>query len=112
VKRIEAIIRPERLGQVAALLESGGINGFTITDVRGHGSSPQATGEYRGHQYQMLVAHKLLVAVFVEDDELDTAIAAIAGGATTGKPGDGFVAVSEVTATYRISTGAVEPTTP
>ncbi|CAB4986049.1 unannotated protein [freshwater metagenome] len=54
----------------------------------------------------------MLVSVFVEDDELDTAIAAIAGGATTGKAGDGFVAVSEVTATYRISTGAVEPTTP
>lgn len=103
MKRIEAVIRPERLGQVAALLGEAGITGFTISDVRGHGLAPQATGEYRGHTFEMLVAHKLLVTVFVDDDEAEAAVKAIAGGgATESQFGDGFVAVSEVSAMYRI----------
>ena len=103
MKRIEAIIRPERLGEVAALLAGAGLSGFTISDVRGHGRSPERTGEYRGHNYEMLVTHKLLVSLFVEDHEVDAAVGAIAGGASTGQVGDGLVAVSEVTSMYRIS---------
>ena len=98
MKRVEAIIRPERLGEVAALLEQAGLSGFTISDVRGHGRSPERTGEYRGNAYEMLVSHKLLVSLFVEDGEVDTAVGAIAGGAATGQVGDGLVAVSDVTA--------------
>lgn len=103
MKRVEAIIRPERLGEVAALLEENGLHGFTISDVRGHGRSPERTGEYRGNAYEMLVTHKLLVSLFVEDAEVDVAVGAIAGGAATGQVGDGLVAVSEVTSMYRIS---------
>ena len=84
MKRIEAIIRPERLGQVAALLASAGITGFTISDVRGHGHSPQASGEYRGHTFEMLVAHKLAISVYVDDAEVEAAVSAIAGGGATG----------------------------
>ena len=105
MKRVEAIIRPERLGEVAALLGEAGLHGFTISDVRGHGRAPEKTGEYRGNAYEMLVTHKLLVSLFVEDDEVEDAIGAIAGGAATGQIGDGLVAVSEVTTMYRI-TGA------
>jgi nitrogen regulatory protein PII len=107
MKRIEAIIRPERLGEVAAALEEARLSGFTISDVRGHGNSPERTGEYRGNAYEMLVTHKLLVAVFVEDDEVDTALGAIASGAATGQVGDGLVAVSEITSMYRISDAAI-----
>lgn len=103
MKRVEAIIRPERLGEVAALLEAGGLSGFTISDVRGHGRSPERHGEYRGNAYEMLVAHKLLIQLFVEDGEVEAAVGAIAGGAATGQVGDGLVAVSDVTAMYRIS---------
>ena len=103
MKRIEAIIRPERLGQVAALLASAGITGFTISDVRGHGHSPQASGEYRGHTFEMLVAHKLAISVYVDDAEVEAAVSAIAGGgATDSEHGDGFVAVCDVTQMYRI----------
>jgi len=105
VKRVEAIIRPERLGEVAALLGEAGLHGFTISDVRGHGRAPEKTGEYRGNAYEMLVTHKRLVSLFVEDDEGEGAIGAIAGGAATGQVGDGLVAVSEVATMYRI-TGA------
>jgi nitrogen regulatory protein PII len=103
MKRVEAIIRPERLGEVAAALEEAGLHGFTISDVRGHGRAPEKTGEYRGNAYEMLVSHKLLVALFVEDDEVDEALGAIASGAATGQVGDGLVAVSEVVSMYRIS---------
>ena len=103
MKRIEAIIRSERLGEVAALLAESGLAGFTISDVRGHGRSPEKTGEYRGNSYEMLVTHKLQICLFVEDEEVEKAVGAIAGGAATGQVGDGLVAVSDVTAMYRIS---------
>src|SRR3954449_3325792 len=103
MKRVEAIIRPERLGEVASALELAGLSGFTISDVRGHGNSPERTGEYRGNAYEMLVTHKLLVVLFVEDDEVEDAVGAIAAGASTGQVGGGLVAVSEVTTMYRIT---------
>jgi nitrogen regulatory protein PII len=108
MKRIEAIVRPERLGEIAACLEAAGLSGFTISDVRGHGRSPERTGEYRGHSYELLVTHKLHVTVFVEDDEIDKAIQAISSGAATGQVGDGLIAVSDVVGMYRIS-GATTP---
>lgn len=103
MKRIEAIIRSERLGEVAACLEATGLSGFTISDVRGHGRAPERTGEYRGHSYELLVTHKLLVTVFVEDDEVEHAVGAISAGAATGQLGDGLIAVSAVDSMYRIS---------
>lgn len=110
MKRVEAIIRPERLGEVASNLEANGLAGFTITDVRGHGASPELMGEYRGNVYEMLVSHKLLVTVFVEDDEVDASVAAISGGAFTGQIGDGFITVSELTSVYRIASADVAAT--
>jgi nitrogen regulatory protein PII len=103
MKRVEAIIRSERLGEVAACLEAAQLSGFTISDVRGHGRSPERTGEYRGHSYEMLVTHKLQITLFVEDDEIDRAVAAISSGAATGEIGDGLIAVSSVDSMYRIA---------
>ena len=103
MKRIEAIIRPDRLGEVAACLEAAGLSGFTISDVRGHGRAPSGAGEYRGHTYELLVTHKLLVTVYVEQDEVDKAVSAISAGASTGQVGDGLIAVSAVDSMYRIS---------
>ena len=107
MKRVEGIIRPERLGQVASTLEDSGFSGFTMSDVRGHGQLSRM-GEYRGNTYEMLVNHKLLIIVFVEDDEVEAAVRAIVGGASTGQVGDGLVAVSDVLQMYRVS----EVTTP
>ena len=103
MKRIEAIVRPDRLGEIASYLEGAGLSGFTISDVRGHGRAPERTGEYRGHSYELLVTHKLLVTVYVEDNEVDAACAAISQGAATGQVGDGLIAVSDVVTMYRIS---------
>ncbi|MEI7547218.1 MAG: P-II family nitrogen regulator [Actinomycetota bacterium] len=109
MKRVEAIIRSDRLGEVAACLEQAGLSGYTISDVRGHGSAPGGSGEYRGHSYELLVTHKLLVTVFVETDEVDKAVRAIAAGAATGQMGDGLIAVSTVDAMYRISGATTTP---
>jgi nitrogen regulatory protein P-II 1 len=106
MKRIEAIIRPERLEHVSAALEQAGFQGFTIGDVRGHGQSPETTGEWRGQQYELHVTHKLSLVVIVEDDEVYDVAAAIMGGARTGKVGDGLVMVSEISSVYQIRAGA------
>ena len=103
MKRVEAIIRPDRLGEVSSFLEAAGLFGFTIVDVRGHGRSPERAGEYRGHTYELLLTHKLLITLFVEDEEVDAAVRAIARGAATGVVGDGLVAVSDMTTMYRIT---------
>jgi nitrogen regulatory protein PII len=103
MKRVEAIIRSERLGEVAACLEAAHLAGFTISDVRGHGRAPERAGEYRGQTYEMLVAHKLQITLFVEDEEVDKAVVAISSGAATGEIGDGLIAVSSVDSMYRIA---------
>jgi len=105
VKRIEAIIRPDRLSQVSAELETHGLQGFTISDVRGHGQSPEKQGEWRGQTYEVHVTHKLAVVVIVEDNEVSNAVMAIVKGAYTGRVGDGLVTVSDIVGVYQIRAG-------
>ena len=107
--KVEAIFRPERLGTVTAELEKDGFTGFTVSDVRGHGQSPEATGEYRGQKYQLHVAHKLSISIIVEPGEVKDAVAAIVRGARTGNLGDGLVTVTDLSAVYQIRTGAPAP---
>jgi nitrogen regulatory protein PII len=109
MKRIEAVLRPDRLDNVAAALDSAGFRGFTITDARGHGRSPDTVGEWRGVTYEMLVAHKIVMTVIVEDSEVEAAVSAISRGAATGSVGDGLITVSDLVAVFRIS-GTPSPT--
>src|SRR4051812_44110162 len=111
MKKIEAVIRPERFDHVADNLKEAGYSGFTITDVRGHGQGPDKVGEWRGQTYELSVTHKLLISVIVEDDEVDAAVRAIIGAANTGQLGDGLITVSDVAAVYSIRLGAQSPTT-
>lgn len=109
MKKIAAIIRPERLGHVAAELEARSFEGFTISDVRGHGQSPERTGEWRGQTYELHVTHKLLIEIIVADDEVDAVVTAIVAGASTGAVGDGLVTVSALDAVYQIRAGIPQP---
>jgi nitrogen regulatory protein P-II 1 len=109
VKRIDAVIRPERIDRVAERLDEAGVHGFTISDARGHGRSPDRVGEWRGVTYEMLVAHKLAVTVIVDDDEVEAAVLAIAQGAATGSLGDGLITVSPVESVFQISAYGVPP---
>ncbi|HZN15301.1 MAG TPA: P-II family nitrogen regulator [Acidimicrobiales bacterium] len=107
MKRVEAIIRPDRFDNVSQILEEEGFGGFTIADVRGHGQSPEKVGEWRGQTYELSVTHKLQIALIVEDDEVQAVVKAIITGARTGALGDGLVAVSDVAAVYSIRTGGL-----
>jgi len=109
VKRVEAIVRPERLGQIAAELEGHGFKGFTISDVRGHGQSPEKVGEYRGQTYELHVTHKLSVAVIVEDSEVQDCVTAIVRGGYTGNVGDGLVTVADIVGVHQIRAGIPAP---
>lgn len=105
MKRVDAVIRPERLAHVAAELEHRGFHGFTISDVRGHGQAPGATGEWRGQTYELHVSHKLQISIIVDNDEVDGVVEAITRGARTGAAGavgDGLVTVTQLAAVYRI----------
>ncbi|GAC1419407.1 MAG: P-II family nitrogen regulator [Actinomycetota bacterium] len=102
MKRIEAVVRPERLGMIAAELEVLGFKGFTISDVRGHGQSPEKQGEWRGQTYELHVTHKLKVEIYVEDAEVESVTGAIGRGAWTGRVGDGLISVSDVTSVTMI----------
>jgi nitrogen regulatory protein PII len=107
MKRIEAIIRPERLDAVSTALEEAGYAGFTIADVRGHGTSPEKVGEWRGQSYELHVTHKLSIEIIVEEPEVEGAIRAVMTGAHTGAVGDGLITVSQLDAVYSIRTGAL-----
>jgi len=109
MKRVEAIFRPERLDSVVESLEEAGLQGFTISDARGHGRSPERVGEWRGVPYEVTVTHKLEISVIVEDDEVEKVARAIARGASTGNLGDGLITVTDLVAVFPIRTpnGAV-----
>lgn len=109
MKKVTAIIRPDRLDVVTATLEERGFGGFTITDVRGHGQSPAAKGEWRGSTYEVHVTHKIELGVIVDDDEVAACVNAVIAGAYTGSVGDGLVTVSDLAAVYQIRAGAPAP---
>jgi nitrogen regulatory protein PII len=102
MKKVAAVFRPERLSTVTAELEKAGLHGFTIADVRGHGQSPEAVGEWRGQTYEVHVTHKLSMEIIVDDAEVEAAVKAIVTGARTGSVGDGLITVSDVAAVYQI----------
>ena len=105
MKKVAAVFRPDRLDAVSQSLEEAGYAGFTISDVRGHGQSPEKVGEWRGQTYELHVTHKLLIELVVEDGEVEAAVKAILRGAHTGAVGDGLITVSDLTAVYSIRTG-------
>jgi nitrogen regulatory protein P-II 1 len=112
MKKVAAVFRSDRLDAVSQQLEEANFGGFTVTDVRGHGQSPERVGEWRGQTYELHVTHKLMVEVIVEDSEVDAAVRAIMTGAHTGAVGDGLITVSELVAVFSIRTGAPGVTTP
>jgi len=106
MKRVQAVVRPERLEAVQHRLAESGFHGIMVVDVRGHGSETSSVGEYRGAPFGMSVKHKLMVDLVVEDGEVPAAVEAIASAARTGNVGDGLIFVMDVAAVYQIRTSA------
>jgi len=105
MKKIEAIVRHFKLEDVKNALIEKGITGMTITEVRGFGRQKGHTEMYRGTEYRVDFVPKVKLEVAVEDNKVQTAIAAIVKVAQTGQIGDGKIFVSALEESIRIRTG-------
>lgn len=105
MKLIVAIIKPFKLDEVREALAGVGVNGLTVTEVKGFGRQKGHTELYRGAEYVVDFLPKLKIEAVVADDILEQAIEAIRKAAYTGKIGDGKIFVYEVEQAIRIRTG-------
>jgi len=105
MKKIVGIIKPFRLKEVQDALHAAGVQGITVTEVRGCGRQRGHMETYRGAEYAVELLPKLELEVVCEDAAAESVIDAIAKAANTGSIGDGKIFVTEVRETVRIRTG-------
>ena len=105
MKKIEAIIKPFKLDEVKEALAREGIQGMTVSEVKGFGRQKGHTELYRGAEYVVDFLPKVKVEAAISDDLLDRTIEAIEKAANTGKIGDGKIFVSSLEQVVRIRTG-------
>jgi nitrogen regulatory protein PII len=104
MKKIEAIIKPFKLEEVKEGLNEIGIEGMTVTEVKGFGRQKGHTEIYRGSEYTVDFLPKLKIEIVAADAQVESAVAAIVKAAKTGKIGDGKIFVSPVEQATRIRT--------
>ncbi len=105
MKKIEAIIKPFKLDEVKEALQEIGIQGLSVTEVKGFGRQKGHTELYRGAEYVVDFLPKVKIEVVLSDDQADAAIEAIIDAAKTDKIGDGKIFVSDISQAIRIRTG-------
>lgn len=105
MKRVEAIVRPDKLDDVKEALVALGHAGLTVTDVKGHGIQKGVTQQWRGQEYTIDLLPKVSVMAVVNDHEVADVIASISSAARTDRIGDGKIFVSPVEQVVRIRTG-------
>jgi nitrogen regulatory protein PII len=105
MKMITAVIKPFKLEDVRQALAEAGVQGMTVTEVKGFGRQKGHTELYRGAEYSVDFVPKTKVEVAVADDLVDQAVDAIVGSAGTGSIGDGKVFVTDLSHAVRIRTG-------
>jgi nitrogen regulatory protein P-II 1 len=104
MKKIEAIIKPFKLDEVKDALSEIGVEGMTVSEVKGFGRQKGHTEIYRGSEYTVDFLPKIKIELVVTDQQLERAVGAIAKSAKTGKIGDGKVFVSSIEQAVRIRT--------
>jgi nitrogen regulatory protein P-II 1 len=109
MRKIEAIIKPFKLDEVKEALHSIGIQGMTVSEVKGFGRQKGHTELYRGAEYVVDFLPKLKVEIAVSDDLADKAVEVIVQAANTGRIGDGKIFVLEIEQAIRIRTGERGP---
>lgn len=102
MKKIEAIIQPHKLEEVKEALKAIGIDGMTITEVRGHGRQKGHKEIYRGMEYQVDLLPKIKLEMVIPDTRYDEVIQTLVKSAQTGKIGDGKIFVFDVVEAIRI----------
>jgi len=109
MKLITAIIKPFKLDDVREALSGVGVQGMTVTEVKGFGRQKGHTELYRGAEYVVDFLPKVKIEAAIDDDILETAIEAISKSANTGKVGDGKIFVTALEEAVRIRTGETGP---
>jgi nitrogen regulatory protein PII len=104
MKKIEAIIKPFKLEEVKDALSQIGIEGMTVSEVKGFGRQKGHTEIYRGSEYKVDFLPKIKIEIVLPDDRVNNAVGAIVSSAKTGKIGDGKVFVADVEEIIRIRT--------
>ena len=104
MKKIEAIIKPFKLEEVKDALAEIGVEGMTITEVKGFGRQKGHTEVYRGSEYVVDFLPKIKVEIVLPDEKVEEAVAAVINAARTGKIGDGKIFVSTLEQAIRIRT--------
>jgi len=105
MKKIEAIIKPFKLDEVREALSEIGIEGLTVTEVKGFGRQKGHTELYRGAEYVVDFLPKVKIEIIIDDDLVESALECIEQSAKTGRIGDGKIFVSSIDQAIRIRTG-------
>lgn len=108
MKLVMAVIKPFKLDEVRQALTDIGIEGMTVTEVKGYGRQKGHTEIYRGAEYEVTFVPKLKIEVVVPSATVDKVVDAISAMAKTGQIGDGKIFVSTIEQTIRIRTGEVD----
>ena len=109
MKKIDAIIKPFKLEDVKEALATIGVEGLTVTKVKGFGRQKGHTEIYRGSEYTVDFLPKIKLEIVLEEDQVDAAVEAIIKSAKTNKIGDGKVFISSIDRVVRIRTGETGP---
>ncbi len=105
IKKIVAIIRPEKLDIVKYMLEDIGCKGITVSEVKGRGEQLGLTESYRGNSYHIDLINKIKLEIVTTDDKVEAIVETIKDGAFTGNIGDGKIFISTIEKVIRIRTG-------
>ena len=100
--KVEAIVQPGRFEAVKTALIDAGIDGMTVSEVRGHGRQKGHTETYKGHEYSVDLLPKIKLEIVLDDHLVDSVVNAIITNAATGKIGDGKIFISKVEEAIRI----------
>lgn len=109
MKLITAIVKPFKVDEVKDALNSAGVQGMTVSEVKGFGRQGGHTETYRGSEYAIDFVPKAKLELVVDDAQVDSIVEAIVKSANTGKIGDGKVWVTDISTLIRIRTGEVGP---
>ena len=104
MKKIEAIIRPAKVGDVYAALANAGCPGLTVSEIEGQGKQKGVEQEFRGKKYRTSLMTKAKIEIIANDEDVDRLVDVICEAALTGKAGDGKILVSPVEDVIRIRT--------
>ncbi len=105
MKLITAVIKPFKLDDVKDALKANGVQGITVTEVKGFGRQGGHTETYRGSEYQIDFVPKIKIELVVDDGAVDSVVDAVKAAAATGKIGDGKIWITDLDRLVRIRTG-------